>query len=992
MSAPYWHYMKASSALSETLVNEYNQKVNDDKEELDQLIMDNYRDLSERRRQVLQATSSQEDIGQCCAIRKSNPIKDIKMIRKKSIERKLSISKLDNNDDSRNFSSAMYKMSSLQLKTRRYTNAHNSNFISKTPLKPYIAATKNLHRNNSKLTASLLTIAAVTLITLSSCLALTNENGSSSSSSSSTTPSISASILSAITNGAGSSQTASDAKHSMSDRVDSPATGSESKSSHQQTSVVASLSSAVASAAAAAAVAAAQNSLSGGDGRSLLSASTNAARQHQQHQARSPGLNLALKIADSIPEVPYNILHNMKKIDHAAPFYNVAMNNKMSAIGAKESGHNLLANALSSATSSGFGSEQLSSLFKSPLWKRIADGYGEFTSEFRTLFRAPTPMKGPISPTSKLIRDISVPALLMLVASAIPSDWSPIKMRRKSLFPSVTTPASNILSSPVDPMNAAASIIDMPNFSFPPPQMLKQAQPNNLLQNFMASPQARSMGQSYDQMLIESPSPKLRSQARAPSSLASQSFSSSAENNLQLLPTASEDSASWLQSQLLSGQSQASSTAAAASPSSSVTYNAQQPQTQSVQQATRRLGEFINGAERQNSVKHYHQEESTKPVQQSSQTGGDSESYGSLTSNWLSGQNKLMNKITNANSGNLLPATPSNPNRMINLINGLIQPMEARQDQLSDKNKYSLIYSENDLEPKIPPASPLTKPFLLSAMSHALTSMFNTPSAASESGSNHNNQVHGLNGDRTINLQREISSSSLSPSRKQPAIATSGQVLSEQRDLSQFLPQSWKEIAKRTIGNVQQQATTQWKSIEGQLTNWVQDKLKTLPMAASQTSPVSPTSGGQGAKPSLPNIIASVGSTAMNILGLGNKSSHSTPSVAAPSSAPSAGSESSVTNASANTDDSQKSKSDLTGNKSTASNGTSAKSALAGVANMIVNTFTNRQNPSTTQPKSSSPSEPIVASQYPTLTGAQSSSQMASGTASTVAGISTQMV
>lgn len=203
-----------------------------------------------------------------------------------------------------------------------------------------------------------------------------------------------------------------------------------------QSSVVASLSSAIASAAAAATVAAAQSALTGSDARSLLNgnhqgshqgsalAQAGAAAGHQPHQQRSPGMHLALKLADAIPEVPYNILHNMKKLDHAAPFYNVA--NKMTGSGiSKESSHGLsLANALAS-TSNAFGAEQLRALFQSPVWKRIADGYGEFTSEFRSLFRAPAhPMKGPTSTTTKLLRDLSVPAMLMLLASAIPNDVS----------------------------------------------------------------------------------------------------------------------------------------------------------------------------------------------------------------------------------------------------------------------------------------------------------------------------------------------------------------------------------------------------------------------------------------------------------------------------------------------------------------------------------------------------------------------------------------
>lgn len=216
-------------------------------------------------------------------------------------------------------------------------------------------------------------------------------------------------------NQAASSPVAQIATSALLSAIDSAVTGKESTGGQSQKSIVASLSSAVASAAAAAAVAAAQNSLSGGDGRSLLGTNPRA----NSGQPRSPGLNLALKLADSIPEVPYNILHNMKKVDHAAPFYNVP--NRMSGATKESSSHSLLASAL--AASGGF--DQLATLLKSPVWKRIADGYGEFTSEFRSLFRAPaTPMKGSTGTTSRLLRELSVPALLMLVASTIPSEVS----------------------------------------------------------------------------------------------------------------------------------------------------------------------------------------------------------------------------------------------------------------------------------------------------------------------------------------------------------------------------------------------------------------------------------------------------------------------------------------------------------------------------------------------------------------------------------------
>lgn len=222
-------------------------------------------------------------------------------------------------------------------------------------------------------------------------------------------------LLSALESAAESSQPSSEPIEASAE----PAPGATSP----QKSMMASLSSAVAQAAAKAAVEAAKQGLSGGDARSLLTSGQRRNPAQGQHPQRSPGLNLALKLADTIPEVPYNILHNMKKIDHAAPFYNVP--NRMSGATKESSSHNYLASALSASGGLGGAADQISALLKSPLWKRIADGYGEFTSEFRSLFRAPaTPMKGSSGTASRLLRDLSVPALLMLFASTMPSEVS----------------------------------------------------------------------------------------------------------------------------------------------------------------------------------------------------------------------------------------------------------------------------------------------------------------------------------------------------------------------------------------------------------------------------------------------------------------------------------------------------------------------------------------------------------------------------------------
>lgn len=236
-------------------------------------------------------------------------------------------------------------------------------------------------------------------------------------------------------------------------------------------SIVASLSSAVASAAVASAIAAAQSAVSGPanshqDGRSSPATQQAAATGGSTRSLNSPShspaktlTHLAIRqFADSIPEVPYHILHNMKKLDHAAPFYNVP-NKAAASVGRKEqSGPSAVGSLLASAIGSvantlvsrasggsqsgapahlgGAASEAIvSTLAKSPFWKRLADGYGDFAAEFRSLFKVgsgspSSPIKATAgavasSPlTGKLLRDISVPALLMLAASSMPSEVS----------------------------------------------------------------------------------------------------------------------------------------------------------------------------------------------------------------------------------------------------------------------------------------------------------------------------------------------------------------------------------------------------------------------------------------------------------------------------------------------------------------------------------------------------------------------------------------
>lgn len=316
-----------------------------------------------------------------------------------------------------NFAQTMYSLASLHLKTSKRFESRlpPQKLASRASLQAGLTRKQlNLPR---ALNGLLLTLALCTL--LASCA----EQGASEPKERADLAPSSQTVLQAAS---APIATASAADNSKATAATPPA--SSAPQSGSTSSIVASLSSAVVSAAAAAAAAAAQSSLQTSDARSILNhgnAGSGAAHAAAHHASqRSPGLHLALKLADAIPEVPFSILHNMKKLDHAAPFYNVG--HRVANLGSsKESSHGMLSSALSASGGLNGAAEHLSALFRSPIWKRLADGYGEFTSEFRSLFRAPpTTMKGPTSSASKLLRDISVPALLMLLASSMPNEVS----------------------------------------------------------------------------------------------------------------------------------------------------------------------------------------------------------------------------------------------------------------------------------------------------------------------------------------------------------------------------------------------------------------------------------------------------------------------------------------------------------------------------------------------------------------------------------------
>lgn len=418
---------------------------------------------------------------------------------------------------------------------------------------------------------------------------------------------------------------------------------------------------------------------------------------------------------------------------------------------------------------------------------------------------------------------------------------------------------------------------------------------------------------------------------------------------------------------------------------------------------------------------------------------------------------KLMSKLMNAN-GNQQFELGNSYKRMMSLggsgsdalaglrSNGIALPWQrmsawstnARSDnQLDEKHRYSLVedsdslaqftkmpfkWASNSLEEQqqqqqgeeklsSPSSSLSSKPFLLSAMTQAIGSIFNGPHSGvagnllrTESGSpaaaasqqlvrsGINSKLESV-GDKTIINQHNKES----VLRRQLVGGGSNSInnigaLAEQRELSQLLPQSWREAVKRTMSTVQQQASTQWRSIEGQLTSWVQDKLKSLPTGGSQTSSSSTSSSSTSAASAnsptpVANLIATVSSTAMNLLGISGKGTSVLAGPHPP--AHSSSSDMAAGSSTAGSSSSSSSSSSSAGGKLESPSRTGlvqpAKSALVGVSNMIVNTLTNRQvattaaasSPSTASAQKSTPVSSLASSisQYPTLTGAQASQQ-----------------
>lgn len=276
----------------------------------------------------------------------------------------------------------------------------------------------------------------------------------------------------------------------------------------------------------------------------------------------------------------------------------------------------------------------------------------------------------------------------------------------------------------------------------------------------------------------------------------------------------------------------------------------------------------------------------------------------------------------------------------------------SRKDQLSDKHRYSLVGLDGDSEPLAfggfgghgnhgagSTASKLQRALLLSTLTRAIQGL--SPNQADGSGS--------------WSGQDQV--------RQVGAISRQGV---EQRDLTQLLPNSWREAVKRTMSSVQQQASNQWRSIEGQLTGWVQEKLKALPVPASLAPGAIQSNNsatGSAAPAQVTNLIATVGSTAMNMLGLGAKSQTGSGASNQASSSEPAAANSSQTSAQ------QRNKVEAP-----AKGAPTAKGPLATMAESIVSTLAGKLAPANDQAKlQTSPSAESTAQAASTAAGSSSS-------------------
>lgn len=109
------------------------------------------------------------------------------------------------------------------------------------------------------------------------------------------------------------------------------------------------------------------------------------------------------------------------------------------------------------------------------------------------------------------------------------------------------------------------------------------------------------------------------------------------------------------------------------------------------------------------------------------------------------------------------------------------------------------------------------------------------------------------------------------------AAASTNYTSSGNRELTQLLPVAWRESVKKVVSSAQQSATSQWKSLEGQVSSWVQDKVRvpqllgdkatalTTGVAGGNTTSVTQSLAAQATQ-----MISALGSGAMNMFAPSN--------------------------------------------------------------------------------------------------------------------------
>lgn len=218
--------------------------------------------------------------------------------------------------------------------------------------------------------------------------------------------------------------------------------------------------------------------------------------------------------------------------------------------------------------------------------------------------------------------------------------------------------------------------------------------------------------------------------------------------------------------------------------------------------------------------------------------------------NWINGNNKLSSSssLNGAQKEATEPTTASSSKSVLSKSGQFLQNLfmqnvasfqkphsnhdatkrydDTKLISLNDKHRYSLVLDgdkdEMDVEKKkiAPPTTTSLVQKSLSAVSHiiGLNSISTSTNPRNGSGSLAQTTLP------STDHHQHSNESPLKPhaeAQTQTQTQTNGQLQQEQRDLTQIVPQSWKDAVKRTYQNVQHSATNQWRSLEGQLTSWI---------------------------------------------------------------------------------------------------------------------------------------------------------------------------